>query len=54
MTIDQIMEMQRILRRSRTPHPEMKRAVAEACTGFAEASRKYGVIPLSKTFNTGR
>lgn len=54
MTIEQIMECQKLLRRSRKSLPELKGKVKEACLGWAEASRKYGVIPLSSNFSLGR
>ncbi len=54
MTIEQIMEAQRLLRRSRKSLPELKGKVREACLAWAETSRKYGVIPLSSTFSLGR
>lgn len=54
MTIEQIMQSQFALSESRKENPVLKGRVQRACSNWAEKSRKYGIIPVSKNFNRGR
>lgn len=54
MSIEQIAHSQFVLSESKQENPELKQAVQGACSRWAENSRKYGVIPLTKRFHKGR
>ena len=53
MTVEEIMKSQFVLGQSTKARPELKKRVQDACTRWAENSRKYGVIPTTRFFHKG-
>ena len=54
MTTEQIETEQKMLTQTKRPDAERSAAFARTMSRWAENSRKYGIVPLSRTFNGGR